>query len=82
MQIVFAESGYLQELEGSEYTQKTVINSLEDTWIDQNGNFNKDPEDKTGLWPLAIAVENDFTKEGDEEKKEAKAIVCRCLLVK
>ena len=36
--------------------------------------LNKDPEDKTGLLH-AIAVENDFAKEGDEEKKEAKAIV-------
>jgi hypothetical protein len=75
MQLVFSNAGYLTELKDSEYTRKTVIKSLEDTWIDQNGNFNKDPEDETALWSLAITVENDFTEESAEEKKEAKAIV-------
>lgn len=75
MQLVFSNAGYLTELTDSEYKRKTVIKSLEDTWIDQNGNFNKDPEDQTDLWSLAITVENDFTEEEAEEKMEAKAIV-------
>lgn len=75
MQLVFSKSGYLTELKGSEYRKKTVIKSLEDTWADQNGNFNKDAEEKTGLWSLAITVEHDFTEEESEKKKESKAIV-------
>ena len=75
MQLVFANSGYLQELKDSEYTRKTVIKSLEETWVDQNGNFNKDPEDRTNLWPLAITVEHDFKKEDEEEQRDAKAII-------
>lgn len=83
MQIVFANSGYLTELEDSEYTRKTVIKALEETWIDQNGNFNQDPEDKADLWPLAITVEHTFKEEAsentveksDENQRKAKAIV-------
>ena len=36
MQIVFAEFAIFKSPEGSGIT-KTVIKSLEDTWIDQNG---------------------------------------------
>jgi len=83
MQIVFANSGYLTALEDSEYTRKTVIKALEETWVDQNGNFNQDPEDKTDLWPLAITVEHTFKQESaenteeenEENQQKAKAIV-------
>lgn len=73
--MIFAGARSIAKKEGTENRVTTLIRSLPETWEETNGNYEPDPDEAKRVFEIASAVVKDVEAAGDDDSKEARAVV-------